>query len=88
MLEQGHTVRVLVDLSGGRYQNLEQHSSNPNLTFEEKDITKIHTDDPMFRGVRWLFHMAGIGDIVPSIEKPLELSKILGESQRDEVDFI
>ena len=75
LLEQGHTVRVLDNLSGGSYQNLEQHSSNPNLTFVEKDITKIHTDDPMFRGVRWLFHMAGIGDIVPSIEKPLEYFK-------------
>lgn len=72
LLEQDHEVRVLDNLSSGRIENLQHHSTNPFLTFYKNDITKVETNDPIFNGVKWLFHMAGIGDIVPSIEKPLD----------------
>lgn len=72
LLEQGHEVRVLDNLSGGRLENIGHHKNNPSLTFHKLDITTVNIDDPIFTGVDWLFHMAGIGDIVPSIEKPLD----------------
>jgi len=72
LLQQGAEVRVLDNLTGGRLQNLEHHGANPLLTFHNLDITTVEMDDPIFRGVDWLFHMAGIGDIVPSIERPLD----------------
>jgi UDP-glucose 4-epimerase len=72
LLEKGFEVRVLDNLSGGRLKNLEQHKSNPQLYFYNYDITDIETNHPIFHDVKWLFHLAGIGDIVPSIEKPLD----------------
>lgn len=72
LLEKGFEVRVLDNLSGGILRNLEQHKSNPLLYFYNYDITEIETNHPIFRDVKWLFHLAGIGDIVPSIEKPLD----------------
>jgi len=72
LLEKDYKVRVLDNLTGGRIQNLAHHSSNPNLTFHNLDITTVDLDDPIFDGIKWIFHMAGIGDIVPSIEKPLD----------------
>ncbi len=72
LLEKGFEVRVLDNLSGGRLKNLDQHKSNQLLYFYNYDITEIETNHPIFHDVKWLFHLAGIGDIVPSIEKPLE----------------
>lgn len=72
LLEKGFEVRVLDNLSGGRLKNIEQHKSNPLLYFYNYDITEIETNHPIFHDVKWLFHLAGIGDIVPSIEKPLD----------------
>ena len=72
LLEKSFEVRVLDNLSGGRLKNLEQHKSNSLLNFYNLDITDIETSNPIFSNVKWLFHLAGIGDIVPSIEKPLE----------------
>lgn len=72
LLEKEFEVRVIDNLSGGRLKNLEQHKSNPLLYFYNLDITDIEIKNPIFSNVKWLFHLAGIGDIVPSIEKPLE----------------
>ncbi len=72
LLEQGSEVRVLDNLTGGRLQNLEHHKASPLLTFHNLDITTVELNHPIFSDVDWLFHMAGIGDIVPSIERPLD----------------
>jgi UDP-glucose 4-epimerase len=72
LLERGHEVRVIDSLVGGREQNLLHHSDNPKLVFERRDIRAIALGDAIFRGVDYVFHFAGIGDIVPSIERPLE----------------
>jgi UDP-glucose 4-epimerase len=39
---------------------------------EERDIRSYAPDDALFSGARYAFHFAGIGDIVPSIERPAE----------------
>lgn len=72
LLEKGFEVRVLDNLSGGRLLNLDHHKSNPLLSINTGDITSIEIKNEIFENVRWLFHLAGIGDIVPSMEKPLE----------------
>ena len=36
------------------------------------DINKISLKEKFFNGVKYVFHLAGIGDIVPSIENPSE----------------
>jgi UDP-glucose 4-epimerase len=72
LLERGFAVRVIDNLVGGREENLAHHAANPDLTFERRDIRSFALDDALFRGAKYVIHFAGIGDIVPSIERPLE----------------
>ncbi len=72
LVNEGFEVRVIDNLVGGRLANLEQHKSNPKVVFEQSDIRSIKPDSPLFKGAKYVFHFAGIGDIVPSIENPAE----------------
>lgn len=72
LLERGYAVRVIDSLIGGREANLAHHAGNPDLAFERRDIRSLAPDDSLFRGARYVFHFAGIGDIVPSIDRPTE----------------
>lgn len=72
LLDRGFAVRVVDNLSGGHEENLAHHAGNGDLSAEWKDIRDLERDDPLFAGVRYVFHFAGIGDIVPSIERPTD----------------
>ena len=71
LIEKGFAVRVIDNLVGGREENLAHHRGD-DLQFEERDIRSYSSDDPFFKGAKYVFHFAGIGDIVPSIERPAE----------------
>ena len=72
LLDRGYKVRVIDNLSGGREANLSHHKGNTNLEFYNEDIRDLKQCSPIFTNVRYVFHFAGIGDIVPSIEKPID----------------
>jgi len=72
LLDSGHSVRVIDSLVGGREANLAHHDRDPLLSFERRDIRALQPDDALFRDVNYVFHFAGIGDIVPSIERPID----------------
>jgi UDP-glucose 4-epimerase len=72
LLTHGHQVRVIDNLVGGREANLTHHNREPRLSVECKDIRSLRPDDPLFRNADYVFHFAGIGDIVPSIERPTD----------------
>jgi UDP-glucose 4-epimerase len=72
LLERGFRVRVLDSLVGGRESNLAHHRGNADLSAEWADIRSLQPDSPVFKDARFVFHFAGIGDIVPSIEKPID----------------
>ena len=72
LLDRGFAVRVVDNLVGGRLQNLDHHKGHPRLDVHIEDIRNIAPDSPIFAGAEFLFHFAGIGDIVPSIEHPTE----------------
>jgi len=76
LVEAGFSVRVVDSLIGGREQNLAHHSTGPDVSLERKDIRAIEPGNPLFSNVRYVFHFAGIGDIVPSIEKPMEYMSV------------
>jgi UDP-glucose 4-epimerase len=42
------------------------------LVVETRDIRQVESADPLFAGAHYVFHFAGIGDIVPSIDRPVE----------------
>jgi len=72
LVERGFSVRVIDNLVGGREANLAQHRANREVTFERGDIQVLTPSSSLFAGARYVFHFAGIGDIVPSIERPTE----------------
>ncbi len=72
LLEHGFQVRVIDNLVGGHSRNLQHHANNPDLIFEEKDINQLHAPHHLFTRADYVFHFAGIGDIVPSIENPVD----------------
>ena len=75
LLARGHPVVVLDDFSTGRRENLAPCLGNPNLRVEARNIAAgdIH---PCFEGGDWVFHLAALADIVPSIQRPLEYHRV------------
>src|SRR3990167_11224566 len=72
LLDNDFQVRVIDNLTGGRESNLKQHTNNPHLTCEWRDILNLAPDATIFSQATYVMHFAGIGDIVPSIEKPAD----------------
>lgn len=70
LLDKDFRVRVIDNLSGGHKQNLAHHDNNPDLEVSWTDINDLLPKSELFNGVDYVFHFAGIGDIVPSIEQP------------------
>lgn len=76
LLGRGFEVRVIDNLTGGREENLVHHSANRDLSLEKADIRALSPDATSFKGAAYVFHFAGIGDIVPSIEQPSEYMSV------------
>ncbi len=70
LLKLGHHVVIVDDLSSGRLVNIDSFKDHPALRFCQMDIRNVELLRPCFAGVDWVFHLAGVADIVPSIEKP------------------
>ncbi len=70
LLDRGFRVRVIDNLACGRQSNLDHHSGDPDLEFLRKDINELEPGEAVFGDARHVFHFAGIGEIVPSIERP------------------
>ena len=69
LVEKGHEVRIMDNLIGSNLNNLKKHKNNLSVKFEKIDINSIN-NNKIFKDVDYIFHFAGIGDIVPSIEDP------------------
>jgi UDP-glucose 4-epimerase len=72
LLAEGHEVVVIDNLSSGSIRNLEHHKGNPKLHLHIHSITEFDVIAPLFEGIDWVFHLAALADIVPSIEKPMQ----------------
>jgi len=70
LLEQGHEVTIIDNLSCGRLANISSFEKNPKLQVIKADIVEREQISPAFHDIDWVFHLAGIADIVPSIEQP------------------
>ena len=75
LLRKNYKVKVIDNLSGGRLENIKKHFKNKNFYFQKKDICKIEPEHKFFKSCDYVFHFAGIGDIVPSIENPIKYLK-------------
>lgn len=72
LLKEGHEVIVLDNFSNGRIENLSHHTNNEKLQIKKVDIADFNAIKDYFEDVTWVFHLAALADIVPSIQNPLE----------------
>ena len=72
LVAQGFEVVVIDNLATGRLENLKHHESNPRVVVRRMDICDLPAESELFRDVEYVFHFGGIGDIVPSVERPLD----------------
>ena len=82
LLNEGFNVRVIDNLVGGRIENLKLTDST-KIDFENVNILNLKEDSKIFSDASYVFHFAGIGDIVPSIENPIDYisSNVLGTAK-------
>lgn len=72
LLGEGHRVTVVDNFATGRLENLGGFRDHPGLTVERADVADFERIRPVFEGKDWVFHLAGLADIVPSIQRPLD----------------
>lgn len=71
LVQDGHHVIVLDNFSTGRRENLSGVAGDARLEIHDVDLAETDSLLPYFRGVDWVFHLAALADIVPSVERPL-----------------
>jgi UDP-glucose 4-epimerase len=80
LLSDGNEVICIDNYSTGRPENLIHLAGQPNLEIVELDIADNVSLDSYFFGADWVFHLAALADIVPSIQEPSNYfhSNVLG----------
>lgn len=72
LLDNGHEVVCIDNYSTGRASNLGHAAKNANLNIVEGDINDRELLREHFNGANYVFHLAALADIVPSIQNPEE----------------
>lgn len=75
LISDGHTVVVVDNFSTGRFDNLRHLNNEPLLSVQEMDLTSYEKVRKVVSQADWVFHLAALADIVPSIERPLDYHK-------------
>jgi UDP-glucose 4-epimerase len=75
LIDSGNEVVVIDNLSIGRLENIAHHLDNTNFKFLQADIVDYDSIESTFKDAEWVFHLAALADIVPSIENPTEYFK-------------
>lgn len=70
LLSYGHEVVIIDNLACGRLDNIKSFKNHSKLSFFNQDICDPKGLEHCFEGADWVFHLAGLADIVPSIENP------------------
>ena len=72
LLKEEHEVIVIDNFSNGYMENLCNHTDNKNLQIKNVDVADFYKIKKYFKDVSWVFHLAALADIVPSIQNPLK----------------
>jgi UDP-glucose 4-epimerase len=72
LVADGHEIVVVDSLVTGSRQNLAHHDGGGRVHFVMADIADFGAIRDTFQGIDWVFHLAALADIVPSIRAPLE----------------
>lgn len=71
ILNMGHKVRALDDLSTGKQENVDMFLGNPNYEFIKGDIKDLDTCMKACEGVDYVLNQAAWGSVPRSLEMPL-----------------
>lgn len=72
LVKENRKVIGLDNLSTGRIENLKALQRNSRFSFFKTEISNLEQIRPYFKGIDWVFHLAALADIVPSIVNPME----------------
>jgi UDP-glucose 4-epimerase len=72
LLEADHDVIVVDNFSTGRPENILHLSTSSRLKVVQANIEDHAAILPFFSEVHWVFHLAALADIVPSVQRPLD----------------
>ncbi len=69
LVKEGHKVIVLDNFISGKKKNLSHHSKK-NVTIINLDISSNKNLIKYFKGINFVFHLAGLAEIIPSFKNP------------------
>jgi UDP-glucose 4-epimerase len=72
LLTDGHQVTVIDNFVTGRPENLAHQKDNPHLSILKANVVDNDVLREQFKDTDWVFHLAALADIVPSIQRPQE----------------
>ena len=72
LIDSDYEVVVVDNLSIGRLENISHLLEHSKFTLLQADITDFDAIEIVFKDTDWVFHLAALADIVPSIENPTE----------------
>ena len=70
LLSEGHDVTVIDNLCTGSRENISTILEDNRLKFVNVDIRDYEKLQTHFSNIDWVFHLAALADVVPSIDKP------------------
>ena len=70
LLNENYKVKLIDNFYNGKKTNLTNFINNKNLKIYKIDILEKKKLDKIFNNCKFVFHLAALADIVPSIEKP------------------
>lgn len=76
LLADGHHVLVLDNCACGRLENLAHVRHEPRLRIHNVDVVNRSAIEPLFANIQWVFHLAALADIVPSIQRPVVYHRV------------
>jgi UDP-glucose 4-epimerase len=68
LVKKNYNITVIDNFCSGTLKNLERVKNKIKLV--KSDVSTIKNSNPIFKNCSAIIHLAGIGDIVPSIENP------------------
>ena len=71
LIRENHNVIVIDNFVNGRMENLVSLKNHPNLKVVNESCENYSQIKDNFIGIDWVFHLAALADIVPSIQNPL-----------------
>ena len=71
LVDQGHEVHIVDDLSTGAFENVATHVRNGRVSFTEANILDREIMDPLVAGCDQVFHLAAVVGVKLILEKPV-----------------